>query len=130
MKVVIADDSPLILVRLKERISMYDKVEIAGMYNNGDDALSALKELNPQLAIVDIQMPGQSGLKILQEIRLVNKSMKFIILTFYPSDFYQKWALKEGADYFFSKVDDFNKIFTVIDELLEIEETEKGSVSN
>jgi DNA-binding NarL/FixJ family response regulator len=118
MKVILADDSALILVRLQETVFKCKEMIIAGSYKNGIDALYALKKLKPDLAIIDLQMPGLSGLKILHEIRKENKTMKFVILTFNPSDYYQKWAIQEGADYFFSKVDDFNKILPVIEEMV------------
>jgi two-component system, response regulator YesN len=121
MKVIIADDSALILVRLQETIFKYKGIQIAGSYNNGIDALNALIRFKPDLAIIDMQMPGYSGLKVLHEIRKENISMKFVLLTFNPSVYYQQWAFQEGADYFFSKVDDFDKIFQVVDEMLRIE---------
>jgi DNA-binding NarL/FixJ family response regulator len=127
MKVILADDSALILVRLQEAIINCKGIEIAGSYKNGIDALNALKMLKPDLAIIDMQMPGYSGLRILQEIRKDNKTMKFVILTFNPSDYYKQWAMKEGADYFFSKADDFNKVLLVMEEMSRNEQNDQTS---
>jgi DNA-binding NarL/FixJ family response regulator len=67
-------------------------------------------------------MPGLNGLEVLKEIRKVDKTLKFIILTFYAFDPYRQSAAKAGADYFFSKVDDSEKVPLVVAELLAKEE--------
>lgn len=117
IRVLLADDSDLILERLQQMLRLNPQVEIAGSFKDGIKALEALKRLKPDLAIVDIKMPGLSGLEILHEIRREDSDVKFMILTFYSSDNYRKLAISYGADYFFSKVDDFEKIFPVVNEL-------------
>ena len=119
MRVLLADDSDLILERLQQMLCPDPRVEIVGTFKNGKDTLAALRILKPDLAIVDIKMPGLSGLEVLHEIRKEDSTVKFIILTFYSSDNYRKLAILSGADYFFSKVDDFEKISGVVSELLD-----------
>jgi DNA-binding NarL/FixJ family response regulator len=118
MRIVIADDSALIRERLQNMLLEFSQVDIVGSFNNGSDTLIALQTLKPDLAIVDIEMPGQSGLEILKEIRKEDSVLKFIILTFHATDYYRKLAVNTGADYFFSKVDDFDKVELVINNLL------------
>jgi two-component system response regulator YesN len=119
MRVLLADDSELILERLQEMLTIYKQVEIVGVLKNGTQALEALRMLKPDLAIVDIKMPGINGLDILRELRKDDKAIKVIILTFYSSVYYRRSAIKAGTDYFFSKVDDFEKISGVVAKLLE-----------
>ncbi|MDP3003766.1 MAG: response regulator transcription factor [Bacteroidales bacterium] len=118
MRVLLADDSDLILERLQEMVSIYNQAEIVGSFKNGTETLEALRILKPDLAIVDIKMPGLSGLKVLNEIRKEDKTIIFIILTFYSSDYYRQLAIQSGADYFFSKVDDFEKVSLVVGEMV------------
>ncbi|MEI6696451.1 MAG: response regulator transcription factor [Bacteroidota bacterium] len=118
MRVILADDSGLILERLEEMISLNKQVEIIGSYMNGKDTLQALRKLKPDLAIVDLKMPGLSGLQVLTEIRHEDKALKFIILTFCSSEYYRQLALNIGADYFFSKVEDFEKVSLVLNEMV------------
>jgi DNA-binding NarL/FixJ family response regulator len=125
MKVLIADDSKLIIKRLQEIIGNYKGVELVGSYINGTDALKALRSLKPDLAILDIKMPGYTGLEVLQKIRKENKEMKVIIFTLFSSGFYRQLSIKEGADYFFSKVDEYDKIHLVIEKMLKKERSEK-----
>lgn len=127
MQVIIADDSVLIRERLQEMLSISGKVEIVGSCDNGTDTLEALRNLKPDLAIVDIKMPGLTGLQVLTEIRKENKTLQFIILTFHASDYYRQMALEAGADYFFSKVDDFEKVAEVVAGMLAIEENKSNN---
>ena len=122
MRVLLADDSELILVRLQEMLSNNKDVELVGTYKNGTDTLDALRILKPDLAIVDIKMPGLTGLEVLNEIRKEDKKVNFIILTFYALDSFRQIAIKAGADYFFSKVDDFEELARVVKELVLKEE--------
>ena len=128
MRVLLADDSDLILERLQKMVSMFSQVEIVGSYKNGLETLEGLRLLKPDLAIVDIKMPGISGLKVLKEIRKEDKTIKFIILTFYSSDYYQQVAIEAGVDYFFSKVNDFEKISLVVAEMAEQEKNDKKNI--
>jgi Response regulator containing a CheY-like receiver domain and an HTH DNA-binding domain len=118
MKVLIADDSGLILDRLEEMLSMHKQAEIVASLKNGTEALEALRTLKPDLAIIDIKMPGLSGLEILNEIRKYDDTIKFIILTFYTSDYYRQQAIQAGADYFFNKADDFDKVSLVVADMI------------
>jgi DNA-binding NarL/FixJ family response regulator len=118
MRVLLADDSDLIRERLQQMLRKYQQIDIIGSYNNGAQALEALLVMKPDLAIVDYKMPGLSGLEVLKGIRQVDTAIKIIILTFYSSDYYRKLALQYGADYFFSKMDDFEKTEAVLIEML------------
>ena len=96
-------------------LSSFDEVEIVRSCNNGTDTLEALRTLKPDLAIVDIIMPGLTGLEVLSEIRKHDKHLTFIILTLFSSGYYRQQALQAGADYFFSKEEDFGKIAGVVE---------------
>jgi len=114
MKVLLADDSGLILERLQEALSSFKHIEIVGSFKNGNETLEGLRVLKPEVAIVDIKMPGLNGLEVLSEIRKENKDIKIIILTFYSTEYHRQQAIQSGADYFFSKVDDFDKAIQVV----------------
>ena len=122
MRVLLADDSVLILEWLQDTLGLNKQVEIVGSFKNGIDTLNALKTLKPDLAIVDFKMPGLNGLEVLKEIRKENKILKFIILTYYSLDNYRQVAMQAGADYFFSKVDDFEKVSQLVEDLAKKEE--------
>ena len=125
MKVLIADDSELILATLQEMLGRFGQVEIVATCHNGTDALKAIQALMPDLAIVDLKMPGLTGLEVLSQIRKEDHSTTFILLTFYSSGYFRQAAIKAGADYFFSKDEDFWKIAMVVEEMLNKEESDR-----
>ena len=122
MRILLADDSSLILERLNNMVHLHKHVEIVAELKNGKDALEALRILKPDMAIIDIKMPGLSGLYVLNEIRKENKSIIIIILTLYSSSYYRQLAIQQGTNYFFSKVDDFEKVSLIVAQYLEKEE--------
>ena len=119
MKILIADDSVLILDRLQQILGEIDQVEIVASLDNGIDTLEALRTLTPDLAILDIRMPGLTGLEVLNAYRKENKSVIFILMTFHSQGYYRQLATQAGTDYFFNKADDFEKITQVVAELCE-----------
>jgi DNA-binding NarL/FixJ family response regulator len=117
MRVIIADDSTIMLDRLQQLLLGLKGVELVGAFGNGTDALSALQMLKPDLAILDNKMPGMKGVDIIREIRKEDSKMKLVLLTFYTDTYYREQAMNAGADYFFSKSDDFEKIPELVDQL-------------
>jgi DNA-binding NarL/FixJ family response regulator len=123
MKVILADDSDLIRERLTEMLNMYKHAEIVGSLDNGTDALDSLRKLKPDLAIIDLKMPGLTGIEVVNEIRKEDKHVKIVILTFYSTEYYRNIAIKSGADFFFNKVDDFEEVSMVVAGMLWKEST-------
>ena len=121
-----ADDSEMILETLREMLNPFSRVEIIATCKNGADALEAIRTLKPDLAIVDIKMPGLTGLQVLGEIRKENSSTRFIILTLFSTLYNRQLAMAAGADYFFSKADDFEKIAGIVEQMVREENREKG----
>ena len=118
MKVLIADDSRLMRERIRETICIFSEVEIVCETENGIQTQEELNKHNPDLAILDIRMPDKNGLEILKEFRTKNNTTKIIILTNYAYDQYKDRAFENGADYFYSKSEDFDKIASVVAAIL------------
>jgi DNA-binding NarL/FixJ family response regulator len=118
MKVIIADDSRLMRERIREAISSFRGVEIVSETDTGLKTLQELNKHNPDLAIIDIRMPDKNGLEVMKEFRTKNNTTKIIILTNYAYDQYKERAFENGADYFFSKSEDFEKIAVLVSNLL------------
>ncbi len=119
MKILIADDSILILERLQQILGEIDNVEVVASLGNGIDTLEALRNLKPDLAIIDIRMPGLTGLEVLNAYRKESKSVIFILLTLDSHGYIHQLAIQAGTNYFFNKADDFQNIIQVVTELCE-----------
>lgn len=117
MRILLADDSALILDRLTEMLGTFKQVEIVASLKNGTETLNALRILKPDLAILDLRMPGLNGLEVISQFRKEDKTIQFIILTLFSSGHYRKAAIDAGADYFFNKIE-FEKVSLLIAELI------------
>ncbi len=116
MKIVIADDHPLTLngTKLFVESLKYNVVEVA---QNGINALNLIKIHNPDLAIIDINMPGLDGLEILKIVKENKLKTKIILLTMHKeSSIYQK-AIEYGVDGYILKEFASNELNICIEEI-------------
>lgn len=64
MRILIVDDEPLALERLTHGLGLLDGIELVGSAINGDEALQKIEALRPDLVLLDIQMPGRTGVQV------------------------------------------------------------------
>ncbi len=114
MKVLIVDDSAEIRGRLNNMISNIQKVELIEQVGNVKDAMQIIQEFQPDIIILDIHMPGGTGIDVLSTIAKKNNFPVVIIFTNYPYSQYRKRCFECGADYFLDKSDEFEKIINII----------------
>jgi DNA-binding NarL/FixJ family response regulator len=124
MKVFIADDSTIIRERLKNMLLEVPDVRIAGEARAADEAIRSIKKSKPDAVILDLRMPGGNGIDVLNGVKTGNTAPVIIILTNYPYPQYRKKCMEAGADYFFDKSTDFEKILEVLKKLIQ-KETDK-----
>lgn len=117
MKVVIADDSRAVVERLSDLLSDVPGVELVGRAGDAAGALSCIRQRNPDLVILDLQMPGGNGLDILRAIRPERPSLYVLVCTNYPYPQYKKECLAAGANYFLDKSAEFEKIPIILGEV-------------
>ena len=117
LKLFIADDSEAILESLSDLLVEIRGLEIIGHAHNANEAIEKIKNSKPDVAILDIRMPGGSGIHVLETIKLYNKKILFIILTAYPYPQYRQICAEMGAEYFFDKSTEFNRVQEVLTEL-------------
>jgi DNA-binding NarL/FixJ family response regulator len=115
MKVLIVDDSKVVCEGLQRMLSNVNGVEIVGQVHNGKDAIRSISELNPDVVILDIRMPGPSGIDVLKDIKAKKLPSRVIILTNYAYPQYRKKCEELGADYFIDKVTELENIPKLIE---------------
>jgi DNA-binding NarL/FixJ family response regulator len=113
-QVLIVDDSEQIRKRLVEMLSESTQICIVGQTGNGEDALKMLRRLKPDTAIVDIRLPGSSGIELLKEIKALYPETTVIMLTNFDSPQYRSQCRRLGADHFLNKTLEFEKIVNTI----------------
>lgn len=119
IRVFISDDSPVVRTRLANIISDIEGIRLVGEATNVQDSIKKIKELKPNAVILDICMPGGSGIDVLREIKKNRNSPVVIVLTNYPFPQYRKICIDAGADYFFDKSNDFYRIVDIFKNLKE-----------
>jgi DNA-binding NarL/FixJ family response regulator len=95
--VVIADDHPLVLRGLAELIGSHGDFAIFGRASNGTDALTLVREQRPDVAVLDVYMPGLGGIEILSAIKNERLPTRVVLLTASFEDDHLLAALELGA---------------------------------
>lgn len=94
IKLVIADDHHIFRKGILSIVSEDTGIEVTGEASNGDDALRLITEINPDIAILDIDMPGLSGLDVARKVKAQKLATKIVILTIHKDKEYFDEALE------------------------------------
>ena len=97
IKVLIAEDQSLILGALAALLDMEDDIEVVARATNGKDALKLATDLQPQVVVTDIEMPGMTGLEFAQALKDKQHPAKVIIVTTFARPGYLRRALSAGV---------------------------------
>jgi DNA-binding NarL/FixJ family response regulator len=117
MKILIVDDSEIMRERLKVMLSDITELENISQAEDVPEAISSFQKLNPEVVILDIRMPGGSGIDVLREIKKSTQPPLVIILTNYPYPQYRRKCVDAGADFFFDKSTEFDRVGEVLKQL-------------
>lgn len=117
LNVFIVDDSQIVRDRLTSLLNELGLINIVGYADNPLSATEAIVAAQPDIIILDIFLVGGSGIHVLKNIRSRNIPSKVIVLTNYAQEQYRKKCFEEGADFFFDKSIEFDKIVEVIQKI-------------
>lgn len=95
IRIVIAEDQGMLLGAMKSLLSMEEGIEVVGLAKNGEEAIQLVKELQPDICIMDIEMPVKTGLDAAEALR--GSDCKIIILTTFARPGYFERARKAGV---------------------------------
>ncbi len=82
IRIIIADDHPVFRSGLMKIIETDKEIEIIGEADNGESALNKILELNPDIALLDIDMPKMTGIQVLKELKKRKINIKAIFLQY------------------------------------------------
>ena len=97
MRILIADDHNLVRAGLTSLIARLPEMEVVAEAADGRQALRLVRDLQPDIVLMDIAMPGLNGLESAERIHGIHPKIKIIILSMHASEEYVAQALKAGA---------------------------------
>jgi DNA-binding NarL/FixJ family response regulator len=117
MRVLIADDSPIIVERLVQLVEKVRGVERLDQADTVATASEAVRRVRPDVVILDMQMPGGSGLDVLKVIKEDGIACTVIVLTNFAYPQYRRKCLQGGAQFFLDKSTEFEKVSELLNSL-------------
>jgi DNA-binding NarL/FixJ family response regulator len=111
------DESELMCRHLAGVLAEEENVEIVGVALSVADAYRYLESTAPDLAILDVCLPDGNGIDIIKKIRELSYPSRIAMFTHYPFPQFRRMCIAAGANHFFDKYVDFEKLLTVVREL-------------
>ena len=97
IKVLLADDHGIVRAGLRRLVEESEYIEVVAEAADGKEAIRKAHEIRPDVAVVDISMPGMDGLEVINQLRSIHPKLPIIILTMYEEEQYVVRAIEAGA---------------------------------
>lgn len=110
LRVLIVDDSPIIRDRLSEFLSDLPNMALVGKAEDGRQGETLFRQHRPDLVILDIDLPEIGGLDLLSQFKAEDPACIVVMLTSYSFRQIRQRCKTLGADYFFEKAREFDKV--------------------
>lgn len=114
IRILLVDDHAIIRDGVKQILADTDDLVVAGEAANGNEALKLVAEQDWDLVILDISMPGKSGLEVIKLIRQAKPGLPILIFTMHPEQQYALRALHAGASGYLTKESDSEVLIAAI----------------
>jgi DNA-binding NarL/FixJ family response regulator len=99
---------------IRQALESAEDIEVLGEASDGNMALQLVKEFKPDIALLDIQMPGQSCIEVTRQIKALFPNVRILILTAYDDDPYVFAVLQAGADGYLLKTLDVDDLIRAV----------------
>jgi DNA-binding NarL/FixJ family response regulator len=119
LNIFIAEDSETMTRALTELICEIPGTQIVGTAQTASEAIESITEKKPDVVILDVRLKEGNGIDVLKEIRGRANKAKVIVFTNYPFPQYQRAAYDAGADYFFRKATETDKLIEVLASMMQ-----------
>jgi DNA-binding NarL/FixJ family response regulator len=117
-KIFILEDHPVFREGLVQLISREEGLAVCGQAADAETALREVPKLKPDLALVDISLPGKNGLEFIKELRTVNREIKLLVVSMHDKALFADRVLRAGGDGYIMKQEDPEEIINAIRDLL------------
>ena len=117
-KVIVVDDHPLMRKGLALTLSMEGGLDVVAQVESAEEALDILGETNPDIAVVDISLPGMSGLELIKHLKIFNADLKIIVVSRHDEALYAERAIRAGARGYVMKLEAGEVIVDAVSKVL------------
>jgi DNA-binding NarL/FixJ family response regulator len=97
IRLVVVDDHPVVRHGLVSMLGYEKDLQVVGEAANGEDAVNVILEYKPDVTLLDLRLPGFSGIEVMKQVRAQLPHAHFLVLTTYDTDEYIIPALSNGA---------------------------------
>jgi len=118
-KVLIVDDHPIVRQGLSELIDQETDLKVSAQAENANQALNAIKETPPDIAIVDIALKETSGIELIKDIKAQYPQLPVLVLSMHDESLYAERVLRAGAKGYIMKQEATEDVITAIKKVLE-----------
>ena len=116
-RIVIVDDHPLFRKGLEQLIHSDSAFAVCGEANNASEAMEVIRKLHPDLAIVDLSLPGANGIELIKNIRAEFPKLPILVLSMHDESLYALRALRAGAEGYVMKHEAMANVIQAIHEV-------------
>lgn len=103
IKIMLVDDHDLVRMGVRRLLEDNSDLDIVGEACNGEDAIGMVKDLNPDIVLLDLNMPGIGGLETTKKIKHLTPNVRVIIVTMVDDIMFPQRLLKAGASGYLTK---------------------------
>ena len=97
INVLIVDDHPLLRQGLSRLLELEGGINVVGQASNGVEALRLMDELEPDVLLLDINMPGMNGIDVAKTVRMEHPDTEVLVLTIHDNESYVNEMIRVGA---------------------------------
>lgn len=117
-KILIVDDHPIVRQGLTELVNHENDLTVCGQAEDAHQAMKAIKELRPSMAVVDISLRETSGIELIKDINVQYPNLPVLALSMHDESLYAERALRAGAKGYIMKAEATEKVITAIRKIL------------
>jgi DNA-binding NarL/FixJ family response regulator len=117
-RIFLVDDHPVFRDGLAKLINAEPDLTVCGEAGDARQALKSIRKLKPELAVVDLSLPGKSGLELIKEIRAAKQEIKLLVVSMFDEALYAQRVLRAGGDGYIMKQEDPQEIISAIRDVL------------
>jgi DNA-binding NarL/FixJ family response regulator len=117
-QIFIVEDHPAFREGLAQFLGAEEGLAICGQASTAEEALQKIRQLNPDLVLVDISLPGKSGLELIKELRSISRKLKLLVISMHDEALYAARVLGAGGDGYIMKQEDTEEIISAIQDVL------------